>query len=541
MDYTEEDSDREDISGEESSSDEWKVGPGDEDSGEEGLGELEEAPVKARKNFWKERFRKFPDTDAEEDEEEDIREKRREMKIILHNLIEEALAREPEVDPRVWIADAEDDKLMKEEVIGPIMKKSSLYCNFGPHDKQRVRDQVKLGNMFKGEEGKALNEYAKTAQMYYKGLERWLGLYQMELRTTNPDHLVEGCLKLRQFYAFRQPHFLELPLNIEQQMELINSANNVQNTHLGLRELVHSVAVFLGQEKGKVLFERKTQKEAEMDEVDFRDSSRKLHAFEIQHTSNILELLSKHKPFKKYRGRIVSEANKRADYRAVFEGDYVPDPSESVPRYIVSQESRDLYKELIYLAENKVVVSSHKMPKLTRDFIKRLIVKGCYRVHVFNRFQRDHYLKALNYGPCRYPNKAVTKATDGEKVYQDEEGREFSVLAHPHLSQAELENISEDDELLTLSGIAVKIEKHKTGGRYPCWMWFSTWNQAYLKAYEEISVNYMEKNKILFNNSTPFFIDSKVNASQDYMFVFMSVCLFGCLCVTDSLRCLKMA
>ena len=510
VDYKEPASDREDISGSESA-DEWEAGKEDEPSDDED-GQDKQIRTKPKRNIWKERFSQYPNTDNESDDDQEIREKRREVKISLHEAIEEAMKKGAVIDPLAWVPDQEDEKLLKEVIIGPIMRKSSAYCNFGPRDQQRVRDSIKAGNMFKGGEGKQLNEYAKTAQRYVRGLERWLGLYQMELRKTNPNRLVGGDLKLRQFYAFRQPHFLELPLNIQVQLDLIHSNSNKQSSHIGYRELVHSVAVFLGQEKGKVLFEKKTRKEEEMDEVDWRAHARSQHAFEITHTSNILELLGKNKPFKTYRGAIMSDANLKADYRQVFEGDHVPDPAESVPKYIGSKESRDLYTELINLAENKVVVSKKKMPQLSRKFVKRLIVKGCYRVHIFNRFRRYHYLKALNDGPCRYMYKTVTQPAEGEEVHQDEEGIEFNVLTNPHISQAELENLDEKSELFNLSGIACKIEKHKTGGRYPCWMWFSPWDQTYLKAYEEVAVNYMEHNKIPYDNESAFFIDSKVNA-----------------------------
>ena len=68
----------------------------------------------------------------------------------------------------------------------------------------------------------------------------------------------------------------------------------------------------------------------------------------------------------------------------------------------------------------------------------------------------------------------------------------------------------ERQEWELMQGIAAKIEKHKTGVSYPCWIWFSAWDQVYMKAYEEISSNYMKANKINFSNQSPFFINSKV-------------------------------
>ena len=121
VNYTEDNSDTDN----ESPSDEWKAGPGEEisEDNDDRQDELEEEePNKPNKNFWRDRFNQLIESDAETDEDEDIRERRRQVKTNLHEVIEEALAKEPEVDPRVWFADVEDDLVMKEEIIGQRVK-----------------------------------------------------------------------------------------------------------------------------------------------------------------------------------------------------------------------------------------------------------------------------------------------------------------------------------------------------------------------------------------------------------------------------------
>ena len=72
-------------------------------------------------------------------------------------------------------------------------------------------------------------------------------------------------------------------------------------------------------------------------------------------------------------------------------------------------------------------------------------------------------------------------------------------------------------------GIAVLIKHHKTGAKYPMWLWFSQVDVTYLQMYEEIAHNYCKANNINWdaaNNqrklNSPFFIDGKGHASISF-------------------------
>lgn len=60
-----------------------------------------------------------------------------------------------------------------------------------------------------------------------------------------------------------------------------------------------------------------------------------------------------------------------------------------------------------------------------------------------------------------------------------------------------------------LAGYAVRVDKHKTGAKYPCWIWLSQIDMAYMLCYEQIAYNYMEHEGIPITPETAFFIDGK--------------------------------
>ena len=91
-----------------------------------------------------------------------------------------------------------------------------------------------------------------------------------------------------------------------------------------------------------------------------------------------------------------------------------------------------------------------------------------------------------------------------------------------------------------LAGYAVRVDEHKTGAKYPCWIWLSQINMAYMLCYEKIAYNYMKDQGIPITLESPFFIRSKGIVKKNLLskkncllvgfcdlFVFY-LCLFWC-------------
>ena len=499
------------------SEEEWKEGSNDEFEAE-----IEPDVVPKKRNTYQDQKTALLETDDEEEDTEEIRERRRREKRNLHDLIMEQLNKEEVVDPRVFVPDQTDDALLKKWLLAPLMKNSKNYMRFGKKEKDRVKQLVMEGHLFKDKNTKELGEYAQTASAYLSGLKVFLGLYQEELTMVNPDSLVDSRLHVWQFFRFKQEHHLELPLTVTHLLEKIETPVMRSHAHGGFRQLVTSLSEFLATEEGRVLFTKRTPKEMHLDELDMAKEVREQRTLEINHCEAILTQLGKNKPFATYNREREMLASDRQKFKETFEGFKVPVAAVAIPLYLGHSSTRDLYKCMVELAMNKVVLGPKEMAKLSRDYVKRLHLKNGHRLQIFKKFQRRHYFEAINKGAARFPYMGATGDTrKGTKTYRDNEmGLEFGVLENPHavdMSQATEQEVQEWELTQGIAamiekpqGIAANIEKHKTGASYPCWLWFSPWDQVYLRAYEEIAANYMIANKIKFGNQSPFFINSKV-------------------------------
>ena len=137
------------------------------------------------------------------------------------------------------------------------------------------------------------------------------------------------------------------------------------------------------------------------------------------------------------------------------------------------------------------------MVQLSIELVKRLHCKNGHRIRIFGMFTRGMWFAANKKGAAAYPYQAPgqTDSTNKFTSHKDDEGLELLMIQDPH--KMDMSDASkEDKELLELlQGIAVKIVLHKTGKNYPCWLWFSQFDQVYIRYYEEVAPNFMEANQ----------------------------------------------
>ena len=109
------------------------------------------------------------------------------------------------------------------------------------------------------------------------------------------------------------------------------------------------------------------------------------------------------------------------------------------------------------------------------------------------------------------------QATRRNTINDEESGSRIYTRPDPYTyDQNDPNDPRRKPEWELMQGIAVKILHHKTGAKYPMWLWFSQVQTLYLRMYEEISSNFLIHHKININPATgkprassPFFIDGK--------------------------------
>jgi hypothetical protein len=466
----------EDISGSESE-DEWVGDVNDIQEFEDDLeDEIEEeiAPVKNRKTL--EREKPGEDTDDEDEDDEITRADRRSVKYDLRQEIGALLAKDVLVDSAVWTPDEKDEDLLRRFIVAPVCKQGSNWMKFNKKEQDNVRQAVMEGTAL----GKKLSIIAETPRLYLAGFKMFMGLYQNELGATFPESLVDGKLHLWQFFTFKVAHSMEVPQGIDHLLEKVESPGMRTHAFCGFRQLCQSLMKFLATSEAKSMFLRRTRVEYEMDDEDLKAEARVQREQEMTHIKSTLDLLGVGKPFGSFKKEREGLAEDRAEFRSTFEGYEVPDASIAIPKYLGHELTRAFFVEMVDLATRKVVLSPNKMVQLTKHFVKIIHLKNGHRVEVFKKFTRGMWLDAVTKGAARYPYQKVEDETTTDKIWTDEEGKKFKVLEDPHkmdMSKATKEEIEEWD---LLSGIAARIDQHKTGSTYPLYFWFSQFDQVSL-------------------------------------------------------------
>ena len=104
---------------------------------------------------------------------------------------------------------------------------------------------------------------------------------------------------------------------------------------------------------------------------------------------------------------LIYPSSDRQKLKETFQGFKVPVAAVAIPLYLGHSSTRDLYKCMVELAMNKVVLGPKEMANLSREYVKRLHLKNGHRLQIFKKFQRRHYFETINKGAARFPYMGV--------------------------------------------------------------------------------------------------------------------------------------
>lgn len=422
--------------------------------------------------------REKPDRDTDDEEEDDdaTRALRRNVAYDLRHQVREILEQPPTFNAIVWETDELDEAYLRSFLIAPVCKKSGNWMKFGRKEQDEIRQAVLDGTIL----DKKLGNIAETPRVYLKGLKDFMGLYQEELLATFPESLVEGKLHLWQFFKFKQVHFLEVPQAIGHLLDKIESPAMRGHAFSGWRQLLESLYTFLSSSEAQSLFLKRTRVEYDMSEVDLRAEARVQRDQEMTHVKRTIDLLGIGRNYGTFKKEREGMAEEKAEFRSKFEGYHVPDAATAIPKYLSHPNTRKFLEEMVDLATRKVVVKPNKMVQVTHNYVEIVHLKNGHRFEAFKRFTRGQWHAAVRDGPAQYPYQGVDEedVANPSTVYKDEDGKRFRVMENPH--RIDMSNATKDEleEWDLLSGIAAKIQWHKTGSKYPLWLWFSQFDQV---------------------------------------------------------------
>ena len=464
------------------------------------------------------------DEDDEVDEDEEVYEdflSDELMDEIYERLLEEAV-----VPDRVYEPDDEDDEWMRKQIIAPQLESSQLMKKFGSQAPEEVLQLMKAGRRPDRHSGISSALFSSTATVYSLGLKDLLGLYQESLIQAGMGYrLIDGKIKLRQFFAFKQPHHLNLPEEVETLVEQLPTGNAKTFALAGFRRLVTSLQKFLRQPQGIQLFMTRNEGQEDFSERKMIDESEKERTEQMRKIRELLEYLKISDQYGKYTGQKKLDQEQKKKFNEEFLGLELPDSKAAITAYLALDSTRKMLKELETLSHNKAVVHKFKMSSISRDFMKFCSILRGVRIQCFgDAFTRGQFLSAVRRKePASFPYVAVTGHEGLDMNDRDVRSNTYNdvdsgsrLYARPDLYAADPNDpndprSSDDGELL--QGIAIEIEHHKTGCKYPMYLWFSQVQVMYLRMYEDIARRFSIANNFnidpatgLPSNKSPFFI-----------------------------------
>ena len=183
------------------------------------------------------------DTEDEADDDEEIRDIRRRNKGQLLGEIQGQLA-VIEIRPSVYVADQEDKELIKKYIISPCLQGSHKWIKYGNRAPEEVIKLVMAGELPGRNSKVQTGLLTQTPVLYTRGLVDLLGLIQEEIIRAGGLGLVEGRLKLSQFFDINGENHLDLPDRIDHLLQMMSSPNKKSHALAGFVQLVDSLDLY---------------------------------------------------------------------------------------------------------------------------------------------------------------------------------------------------------------------------------------------------------------------------------------------------------
>ena len=495
-----------DISDCEDSEDEYKeteVDVQSDDSDLSVIGKVSKRNVKIRRNA-------VPLTDDETDDDEELRKDRKKNKAEIRNKIAEV-----RTGPRIvtrWIPDDIDNKLIQEHLIHPLQ----VNCKKMTHLRTRIPEDV-VTKVFGQKELTSEDKQfvSKTPDTLKYALVKLMGLLQKQLSKEDPELLDEnGHLHLNQLFSFLDPKFVR-PRDIRSLLEECPYPSVRLKMKEAYDHLMDQLFQLVSESTGKFC-EIRNERDKEMETAERRERGLQKQALLLSQITNIKALNAKNRPYAKWGGQREDLKKKRDIGLKVFQGSGgVPDPSIIVRKWLGHPSTTELDKKILEAASKKEIVSHRLFNRITNQLMIRFSCAGGLRKEALHLLKWGHVVEAFKKGYACYPNnklhlnpacnmsevnKHVVTMEDGEKVYiRQDPWSEDNLDPEDPMKNA--------DRFNALKGLCCTLHVHKTGDKYPCYIFFNLIDVKYLLAYEEISKNYMEHLGIKMSIKSSVFVN----------------------------------
>ena len=125
-------------------------------------------------------------------------------------------------------------------------------------------------------------------------------------------------MKLRQFFNFQQPDFLNLPEDVEPLLEKLATGNKKTHALAGYKRLVLSIQKFARQPRGQKLFMTRQPGQEQLSEHQFtREAERERNDF-LRNLREMLAYLDVNKQFGQFTGERRNAAKNKSEFDSKY-------------------------------------------------------------------------------------------------------------------------------------------------------------------------------------------------------------------------------
>ena len=458
-----------------------------------------------------------PLTDDEEEDSVELRNKRHQSQYELRAVIEKCL--NGSADTNEWVADEKDEEDLYYYIELPVTLSSHKIVHgasiIPPEVFEILQNRLPVPDKFK-------KYIARTGHEYAGYFKRLMYMWEADLKKYDPELLdVDGRLHIRQFFNFGEDNFVQ-PQSISDYMTRfpVTTRQKVLDAFIAFLDTLY-VKADSAEGRGKFCKLKPTEVDEEMDKTTRREiGKRKLNEFlaEINAMKTSLKI---GKPYLKLQGLCANEKKKKQEISNYYEGlSQALDPTLILAKWLQSESTMKMNMRILELAANKEVVSSSELNVITNHMIILINCLNGHRKQIYGDLTRGDYIEGKARGRAANPNsqlhlnsKVNKKPEVMARTTVDQDGYK-RYHRDPYLPDPlDPNDVMQDDNVWSIAqGVCFQVKFHKTGHKFPAYIFVNLVDEVVLSSYEEISANYLTANGISFNNDSPFFISGSGRA-----------------------------
>ena len=473
----------------------------------------EEEQCEAPKEWRKKRRYRAPLTDTDSGDEAFETELRQKKKRSMHLKIFENL--KGPVLYNKWMPDSTDLEYLETYVSNPVTKRCGTFTHLQSTIPDEVVDKIKNKQPLTREDRVHV---AKTGKDYSYAWTKGMYILEEYFRENDPLNLSEDRhLHMRQFFEYGKRTFIK-PINIVPILDEKVSSPNMKMKIFEAYKCLLDQQFLHASTIGRVHFiTPQTDEEKSWPESKMIEKGEKKQQKLLTEIRNMQKEMLVGKPFAAWRGACEENLKSKKDNEKYFGGQKLPNPEEILSKWYKDEHTIKMDKLLCQYAKDGTIVSGNELERFSNYLITKFGMKIGARPEIFGKLCYYHLHEGQSKGPAAFPykhskdpsidtnNPEVSKRIlhqDNSSIYVRNDPWSFDPLDSDDVMQQET-------TFQIMKGTCLTVKNHKTGKKYPYYVWLSQLDLFFLLRYEEICFNYTQHHGLEMNPNTPIFINAQ--------------------------------